>query len=35
MQEEEDESVSIRICPLTKGRLPFIDGPPQPLDSIC
>jgi hypothetical protein len=33
--EEEDESVTIRLCPPTEGRLPFIDGPQQPLDSIC
>jgi hypothetical protein len=33
--EEEDESVAIHPCPPTEGRLPFIDGPPQPLDLIC
>jgi hypothetical protein len=33
--EEKDELVAIRLPPSTEGRLPFIDGPPQLLDSIC
>jgi hypothetical protein len=32
--EEKDESVAIRLWPPTEGRLPFIDGLSQPLDSI-